>query len=698
MSKLVVEVRFHDGRYHGVGEDFPSPARLFQALVAATSIGAAPPEEREALEWLEGLDPPTVGVPCFRPGTELTMFVPHNDADKMPVEKIRAKKTQQPWFFDADTPLLYCWDIPHEDGKHAAGVCRAALGLYQFGRGIDQAYAQAQIVDDEAADVLFVRYPGDVFEPRSGEDAKVVSVPRKGSLDSLLRRFTETTKRIQADGNGILFVQAAKARFDRVSYGGAHRWLHFDLLKEDGGFSPYPVDRAAHLVQQLRQAARSRLDAAFPEMAARWVPMKEDPPSPTSDRLRFVPLPSRGHEHTNQSIRRVSVELPSSMTSADADWLLSALAIDGARLARTSDAEMWDRYAATSTLWQTVTPVVLPVARRRLEPTTRETKGSEERQREEAEARQAVLTALRQAHVRGVPLQIDVQREPWEPRGKRVEDFAKDTRFEKERAWHVRIRFARDVAGPLVCGDGRFAGLGLMAPPLGTFGRTRTDDDDVVVLAIDAGLSEHASASGIADAFRRAIMGRMQEFLGSQSLPEWVTGHLRNGAPIRDDRRRLRVAADLGRNRLLALIPRQANNSSSSGDFLEERKELLRAIQGMDTLRAGNGGRLLLHCGDIDQHDVLFSSARRWRTTNDYLVNRHDRDGDARALIQKDVVVECQRRGLPRPDVEILSFEAVKGTGLFARIELTFAVEVSGPILLGRSRITGGGLMAALSE
>ncbi len=316
MSKLVVEVRFHDGRYHGVGEDFPSPARLFQALVAASSIGAAPPEERKALEWLEGLAPPTVGIPSFRPGAELTMFVPHNDADKAPIEKIRAKKTQHPWFFEVDQPLLFCWDITNEDGEHAEGVCRAALGLYQLGRGIDQAYAQARVMNDEMADDLFVRYPGKVLEPRTGEDARVVSVPRKGSLESLLRRFTETTQRIQSDGKGILFVQAPKARFDRVAYGGAVRWLHFDLLHDDGGFAPHPLDRAAHLVQQLRQAARARLDAAFPEMAARWVPMKDDLPSPMEARLRFVPLPSRGHEHTNQSIRRVSVEIPRSMTGA----------------------------------------------------------------------------------------------------------------------------------------------------------------------------------------------------------------------------------------------------------------------------------------------------------------------------------------------------------------------------------------------
>src|SRR5262249_37316688 len=37
-------------------------------------------------------------------------------------------------------------------------------------------------------------------------------------------------------------------------------------------------------------------------------------------------------------------------------------------------------------------------------------------------------------------------------------------RFTKERLWHVEIGFGRPVPGPLLIGDGRYLGLGLMAP------------------------------------------------------------------------------------------------------------------------------------------------------------------------------------------------------------------------------------------
>ncbi len=687
MSKLVVEVRFHDGRYHGVGEDFPSPARLFQALVAATSVGSAPPTEQESLEWLERQKPPTVALPRFRLGQALTLYVPHNDADAKPIEDIRAKKTQQPWFFDVEVPFVYCWDLADDERSCADGVCRAALGLYQFGRGIDQAYAQAHIVDDADVEALFAQYPGDVLVPRDGSKAKVVSVPQKGSLSSLLARHSEVLSRIKDDGE--LFVQASKARFDRVAYDGAERWLQFELSKADGtGFVAWPVDRASELVKKVRQGARARLDEAFGvDEGQRRLPMQNEPASPLAERLRFIPLPSRGHDETNPSIRRLAAGVPLSMPLADADWLLSALSVDEARLVGAQDAQMWPRYTQASVTWQTVTPAIL-TPRRRLEPTTRETKNSGERQREEQQARQAVLQALRQAEVKGAPVQIDVQREPWEKRGKRAELFAKDTRFEKEKAWHVRVTFAQPVSGPVAIGDGRFAGMGVMAPPLREPTTRRVDGDDVIVLRIDAGLEKGASSTGIADALRRALMARTQERLGNKALPAWITGHLSDGETVRDDRSRLRLVADLERQRLLALVP-----MFSMGDRSEHRDDVIAAFSTMHELRAGAGGRIMLRRVALDDDDVLFASGRRWRTVNDYLVDRHDHGRDLRALIVEDVKVACARQRLPVPHVNVLSTSVVKGTGIFAALELSFAVDVAGPILLGRSRMLGGGLL-----
>jgi CRISPR-associated protein Csb2 len=302
--------------------------------------------------------------------------------------------------------------------------------------------------------------------------------------------------------------------------------------------------------------------------------------------------------------------------------------------------------------------------------------------------RRAVIQALRQAETKGTPVQIDVQREPWEKRGKRAEVFAEGTRFEKEKMWHVRVTFAHPVSGPVVIGDGRLAGLGVMAPPLREPTTKHVDGDDVIVLHIDAGLEESASSTGIANAFRRALMARTQEQVGNKALPAWLTGHLWNGEPVRDERSRLRLMADLDRQRLIALVP-----MFSMGERAENRDEVITALSTMRELKAGAGGRLLLRRVGLDDDDVVFTSGRRWRTVNDYLVNRHDHGRDLHALIVSDVRAECARRKLPIPHVDVLSTSVVKGIGIFAKLALTFAVDVAGPLLLGRNRMLGGGLL-----
>ena len=38
---LLISVHLHEGRYHGMGEVLPAPARLFQAMVAGAGISGA---------------------------------------------------------------------------------------------------------------------------------------------------------------------------------------------------------------------------------------------------------------------------------------------------------------------------------------------------------------------------------------------------------------------------------------------------------------------------------------------------------------------------------------------------------------------------------------------------------------------------------------------------------------------------------
>ena len=115
---LLLSVRFHDGRYHGAGDWPPAPARLFQALIAGAARGSALAEGDEgALKWLETLDPPVIAVPAAHVGQSFKSYVPNNDLDKFggdprKIGKIRtATKTIRPHVFNAETPLLFVWDV-----------------------------------------------------------------------------------------------------------------------------------------------------------------------------------------------------------------------------------------------------------------------------------------------------------------------------------------------------------------------------------------------------------------------------------------------------------------------------------------------------------------------------------------------------------------------------------------------------------
>jgi CRISPR-associated protein Csb2 len=98
--------------------------------------------------------------------------------------------------------------------------------------------------------------------------------------------------------------------------------------------------------------------------------------------------------------------------------------------------------------------------------------------------------------------------------------------------------------------------------------------------------------------------------------------------------------------------------------------------------------------------DPIFGPARTWESRAVYRPTRHaSRGKDPAAAVVQDVITECERRGLPRPEAELLELNAgPNGGGISARLRLRFAVAVEGPIMLGCDSHRGGGLFAAVDE
>jgi len=742
---LLLSVRFHDGRYHGRPEWPPSPARLFQALIAGGAQGAALcPEDSAAMAWLEQVAPPIIAAPLARDGTGFANYVPNNDLDAVGgdprrIPEIRAPKLIKPILFDPRVALLYAWQFEPGDKheEHAKTICAMAERLYQLGRGVDMAWAWGEVVDARELEERLREEGRVIYRPAKSGEGHVLFCPEKGSLDSLRRRFEETGQRFRTIKSGRqvrqLFSQAPKPRFAAVSYNSPPRRLLFELRDgvDASSSSPWPLAQTAQLVESVRDRAASRLRKALPEKASiieRVFIGRDAAEADKASRIRIVPLPSIGSPHVARAIRRVLVEVPPNCNLApeDVGWAFSGLDLNvdyetgevsgQARpiLVAADDESMLRHYGvadggAGHRVWRTVTPAALPeqAARRRIAPGKlreelaaarknsntefKEAKPGRERLAEQHRAISAVAQALRHAGVRARAQTIRVQREPFEGRGARAEVFAPGTRFAKERLWHVEIAFEERASGPLAIGDGRFLGLGVMAP-------RRETPRDVLVFAVPEAVN-----IGVVDgpllvrAARRALMAFARDSEGR--IPRLFSGHEPDGRPASSGRQEhIFLAADDndgdGRiDRLIVAAPWTCDRSLPAKRHM--RTMFDEVVSRLRIVRTGRLGVITLgRPHTLSGHDPLIGPARVWQSRTLYRATRHaGRRKDPAEALERDLVTECSRRGLPRPEIQILEISAgPNGGGLLGRVRLHFVPAVRGPLLLGRDSHQGGGL------
>lgn len=720
---LLISVRFHDGRYHGAGDWPPAPARLFQALVAAApkDKDALEKTSRDALAWLEQLAAPVIAAPAKHEGQYISLFVPNNDLDAKGgdirrIAKVRsATKKIRPRLFDASVPLLYVWHFDGDDA-YAKCICKIADGLYQLGRGVDMAWATAEILDDEAkAENRLAEYLGVIYRPSENGNGTVLDCPETGSLESLEIRHKAGAQRFRCvqDGRTVRteFANASKPRFRSVTYNSPATRLLFDLCRTtDSGspFAPWPLKQAAALVQKLRDGAVTKLtqlnrpeplDAGTVSKVLIGRDAKE---ADKALRVRLVPLPSIGHAQVDRSIRRVLVEVPPDcpICADDVAWSFAGLPIEPlefdaetgellsspVELVSADDDTQLKYYgigaeAISSRLWRSVTPLALPTARRRIDPAQmkEQVKNGGERQTENRSAIYNVMQALRHAGLRHRVANVRVQREPFEARGELAEAFADGTRFSKHQLWHVEIEFAEAVNGPLLLGNGRYCGLGLLAPV--------RQIEGVQAFSIVDGLSADAKPLQLARALRRAVMMRVQNEMGARKkLPVFFTGHEADGSTARrGGHAHLAFVPDLARWRLLVIAPHMIEHREPSKYECGHLGTLARALAGLNELRAGRAGKLRLEPAEINTDaDPLFAASEAWVSATSYMPTRHAKQ-NGHDSFHDDVLQELRRRQLPVP-------RAVDGDGKGLRLQ--FRVAVPGPVLLGKTLHFGGGLFS----
>ena len=433
--------------------------------------------------------------------------------------------------------------------------------LYQLGRGVDMAWARAELLGMEEARRRLEEQDAMIHRPTEGASGILRACPGPGSLNSLIVRHKAMGERFRREGKGkrpqYVFTQPPKPRFRQVAYDSPPTRRLYELrdLASNVGFQAWPLTGMVTLTETVRDRAAVRLADALPDKAACiervFGRVRNLIEADKAQRIRITLLPSIGHQHAESSIRRALVEIPPNcpLPLRDLEWAFSGLHLGSdpdtgeildeslPMLVESDDWRMPAHYGVRQNEkqafrhWRTVTPAALPerATRRRIDSAhmSEEAKGAKERIEGETRAAAAVRHALRHADIDTAVATIRVQREPFHRQGARAEEFANDRRFSKHRLWHVEIAFAEPRAGPVVIGDGRYLGLGLMAPA-----KDALRDHMVCSLSPELPVAA-ADAPALLHAVRRALMALSRD--GEGKVPRLFSGHEADGAPARSN-------------------------------------------------------------------------------------------------------------------------------------------------------------------
>jgi CRISPR-associated protein Csb2 len=178
-------------------------------------------------------------------------------------------------------------------------------------------------------------------------------------------------------------------------------------------------------------------------------------------------------------------------------------------------------------------------------------------------------------------------------------------------------------------------------------------------------------------------------------VPLLFSGHESDGAKVGSGSHRhvFLAGADLDRDgfveQIMVAAPWACDRRTPSDR--RDRARFDGVVTSLETLRAGRLGVIPLQNSTVDWK--LTGLARVWESHTLYRPTRHaGRGKDPAASLLQDIAAECGRRGLPKPEIELLELSQGPKEGVAARLRLRFAVAVAGPIILGRDSHQGGGL------
>src|ERR1017187_2353967 len=320
-SPVCISVTFLTGRYHG--EEWPpSPARLYQALVAAVMTcgnqefaGIVEP----ALRWLEGQTPPVIRCCEAEQLSKFRIAVPNNDMDVVAwewqqgrhkdVATLKTMKQVAPWHVpEAGPHVQYIWRLDSNPAETPTEPLRtAARMLHTLGWGIDMAYA----------DVTPEQAGGDVYERAVSGERRMS--PMAGTLDDLKAAYQRF--QVRSTGKGVdsstrpsmLLSQP----YQRV--GEEYRpAICFRLMKAEDPTKTQavPWEDCQKVAAWLRHRAAKELENECDEATVTGYVQGhlDSMDADKSRRISYVPLPTIYGRHADGLIRRAMIVEPAGMS------------------------------------------------------------------------------------------------------------------------------------------------------------------------------------------------------------------------------------------------------------------------------------------------------------------------------------------------------------------------------------------------
>ena len=483
---LEISVLYLTDRYHGKGSWPPSPARLFQALVAAGRKGSSREEWQnstaQSLEWLERKDAPIILAPDVNKRGYHVTSVPRNQAEKAVRSKgIDSKYLQKQKDLKPFRPLLlsddleerfvyYLWSVSEEDLERQRDAIEKirwiARRMSHLGLGIDQVAGNSRLVEGNEAAYKNSR----LYEPTHLPSALRFEVPARGFLNNLIDLYEKKRRRFR---EGVVSTYFHPERYRMVSYRKEgelelNRSLAVFALKSPEGtgrsISVRWQDAAMTVAPWARHGAG--VIAKRENYPQEWIDqfvLGHTPENARDQRLSYLPLPSIGHRNADGRIRRFAIAEPlgsDGKTMEMIEWglpYIELINIEGENVAKAetigpeSDGVV-KLYRGKSKQWTTVTPMIIH---------------GQVYQRGKFAPRKLGKLLFSAFSDAGYPEDtihsFDFKRAPYwagcgDARLMRVPQH-----LNNRPRYHVSVEFKTEMSGPIIAGIGRHYGLGLFA-------------------------------------------------------------------------------------------------------------------------------------------------------------------------------------------------------------------------------------------